>query len=236
MNVRKKIATFMISSCLILSNVCSFPVSAVNIMPPNDPNSSTVQQVNNGVPNNNTPVYNGNNNQQSDEQIDAESIFKSSKFTGEDDTGYADAAGNTFAKFVKFVLNVCVYLFSGFFAIVFGVDCLIVAFPALATFFATKVPLQLFSNEAAEIVGITFSPDNGNGNGGSSGGMGGSNGGSGNGNGDNTILGRLKTYILNRGFIVIFTALLLALTYSGILGNLINLVVNKVAGLIVGAM
>jgi hypothetical protein len=158
--------------------------------------------------------------------VDAADVFGSG-VEAKDDTGYADAVNSVGVTVMKFIVNTCVYLFAIFFTVVFIVDCVCIPFPALNKMFAEKIPIQLFSNEVAAVTGIPYS-------------YGGNSGGSApppppanNGNGEQTLAGKYTAYARDRAIALIFSGVLMVLTYTGLMQDLLNLAINAIVGLII---
>ena len=173
-------------------------------------------------------LYDGNNSNGNGMSVNANDVFHSEEFTGQDQTGWATVAGGYLELIARFISNTCVYIFAAFLTIVCVVDAVIIPFPIVGQFFATKVPIQLFSNEAAEVAGVTFTPSGENG---SSGGMGGSSNSSGNANGDTK--SKYKTYLIERSKALIFSGVLMFMTYTGILSVLLNKAIDFIVGFFV---
>jgi hypothetical protein len=186
-----------------------------------------------GIPNN-APVYQDSDSSSSISKPDANDVFGESPITV-DSTGWSDGLNSILQKIVAFCLNLAVYVFSSFLLIHFVADALIMAFPVVGMFLSTKMPFQIFSNEAARLANVRFSPKKGNGQGGVGGAGDGGAGGVG-GAGDNkdaTFLSKFKTYAKERGLTVIICGVLIVATYTGVLTWLINLAINFIIGLIV---
>jgi hypothetical protein len=159
--------------------------------------------------------------------VDANDVFGSG-IEAKDESGYADAINSIGISIMKFLVNTCVYLFAIFFTIVFVVDCVCIPFPALNKLFAEKVPIQLFSNEAAAITGISYTHDSGSG-GNSAPPPPTPNGG----NAEQSLVGKYMAYARDRAITLIFSGLLMVLTYTGLMQDLLNFAINAIVGLIV---
>lgn len=189
----------------------------------------------NGIPEN-APVFqddNGNNgNADADKPAkpNANDVFGDVTVT-DDSTGLSDEVGGFLSVACSFIMKCVIYAFGVFMPLHFAVDALIMAFPIAGTFFATKVPFQLFSNEAGKLAGIKFV---GNKSGDKNGGVGSaeaSGGVGGGGDKNNTFFAKIKIYISERGLTVLVCSLLLVATYTGLLTWLVNSAVNSIIGL-----
>lgn len=167
---------------------------------------------------------------------DANDIFGDAK-VGPDETGYADGAGDVLGKVVSFFIKLANYLFAFALIVHFTTDALMMAFPMFATLFATKVPIQLFSNECAQVCGVKYSykPGGaGTGVGGAvgtadtSGGVGSAADGKKKG-----FLGKFIPYAKERMFTLIICGALLVMSATGILPWIINTAINWLLGLFI---
>jgi hypothetical protein len=219
---KKKFIPLMLSLILMTSSGYCLSASATELS--NSLNNVDVYYVA-SVPNNEAPVYNNESNGY--KGISAEDVFHSSDFTGQDQTGYAEQAGNWLQVAAKFVITICVYLFAAFVTIGCGVDALVLAFVPAGWFFANKVPIQLFSAEASEISGVVHSYGSDSKG---SGGMGGNSGGSGS---KEDRKSKFRAYFLARGKVLIACGLYLTMTYTGLLSMLLNKAIDFIVGLIV---
>ena len=211
----------LISSFLIV--LLSFLMSFVLIIP-----ASNYCITAEAIPDNNSSNSSSSNGNGLDlEPVDAEDVFGGG-VTARDETGYADTINNFGIKVAKFIINTCVFLFAVFFTVVFAVDCVIIPFPPLAKFFAEVVPVQLFSQEAAAITGVAYS------HGGNKGGGATPPPASGNNNGQTSLMGKYIEYAKTRTITLVFTGLLMVLTYSGLLQDLLNFAINTIVKLITG--
>lgn len=188
----------------------------------------------NNVPNNDVPVYtdgnggNANNDEVYNSYYDkTNDLFDAGGFTGEDETGLASTFGYYIQLVVKFIINLCIYIFAGCVTLICFVDAVCIPFPLVANFFATHVPIQLFSNECAEVTGITFSPGaDSNSNGGGLGNGGGAAG-------ENASVGdKYKMYVKKRAVSLIFSGLLMSITYTGLLSSLLTKAVSFLASIL----
>lgn len=187
-----------------------------------------------GIPEN-APVFQGDEsggNADADKPAkpNANDVFGDVTVT-QDSTGLSDEVGGFLSVVCSFIMKCVIYAFGVFLPLHFAVDALIMAFPIAGTFFATKVPFQLFSNEAGKLAGIKFV---GNKSGDKNGGVGSaeaSGGVGGGGDKNNTFFAKIKVYISERGLTVLVCSLLLVATYTGLLTWLVNSAVNSVIGL-----
>lgn len=182
------------------------------------------------IPNNEIQQVENNDNRSANgldlEPVDAEDVFGPG-FTAKDESGYADEINLVGVSIMKFIVSTCVYLFAIFFTIIFIVDCVCIPFPAINKFFAEVVPIQLFSNEIVPITGISYSK------GGKEGGSAPPPSSDGN-NKDATLANKYITYAKNRALTLVFTGLIMVMTYSGLMQTLLNLAINAIVGLITG--
>lgn len=176
------------------------------------------------IPDNEAPVYDGGNAN----EVNAADIFHSDDFTGQDETGYAEKAGGILQTVAKFLINTTVYLFAAFLTVYCAVDALVIAFPLAGAFFSTKVPIQLFSNEAATIAGISYSYSSSDSN------YGGSGLGSSNSGGSGDTKAKFGSYFTSRGKVLILCGTYLAMTYSGLLTTLLNKAIDFITSLVLG--
>lgn len=189
---------------------------------------------------NNAPVYNGGEAGDVDpdkpDKPNANDVFSGAE-VGVDSTGYADGIGELLSKVVNFLVNLINYLFAFALIVHFAVDALMMAFPMFATLFATKVPIQLFSNECAQVCGVKYSykpGGNGSGGVGSAGAVdsGGGVGSAGGNNKDKGFLGKAIPYAKERLVTLIICGLLLVMAGTGVLPWIINTAINWLLGLI----
>lgn len=223
---KRGVVALLAAITLLTCNAISISAYAAEI--PAEPNSITVQAA---VPNNTPQEYKNatgkSNKNGSADSIDASDVLGDGKI-GKDDTGYAEEVNSYGQVVVKFIVNLAVYLFATMLLIMFAIDCLCIPFPPFAKFFATKVPIQLFSNEVATITGIQFSHSKGGGGAGAPPPPPSNGGGA---NGQEGIGAKYITYFKNRAVALIFSGTLLVMTYSGLLSRLLNKAINIIIGL-----
>lgn len=186
-----------------------------------------------GVPDNDVPVYSnaddgGISGDVYNEYLDkTKDVFDAEGFTGEDETGLSTTFSYYIQLVVKFIINLCVYTFAGFLTLMCVVDAICIPFPIVAQFFATRLPIQLFSNECAEVTGYSYSSNS------KSSESGGMNAGSSNSGSDNSSVGeKYKTYVKKRAVALIFSGLLMTVTYTGLLSVLLTKVVAFLASIL----
>lgn len=194
----------------------------------------------NGVPDN-APVYSGDTQEpdpNKPKKPDANDVFAGAE-VGPDSSGYADGAGALLSKITNFLVALINYCFAFALVIHFSVDALMMAFPIFATFFATKVPFQIFSHEAAKVCGVKYSykPGGAGGVGGVGGGVGTADAGGGVGGAGDTkqkgFIGKVVPYLKERMFTLIICGALLVMSATGILPWLINTAINWLIGLFI---
>lgn len=187
----------------------------------------------------NAPVYSedsGSVDPDKPNKPNANDVFSGAE-VGPDGSGYADGIGELLSKVVNFIVNLINYLFAFALIVHFAVDALMMAFPMFATLFSTRIPIQMFSNECAQVCGVKYSykPGGGAGVGGVGGGVGTADAGGGvGGTGDNKkkgFLGKFIPYAKERMITLIICGALLVMSFTGILPWIINTAINWLIGL-----
>ena len=100
----------------------------------------------NDIPDNGEVAVAPSNPSGGSSQVKAGDLFGDAPI-GADTTGYADKVGGFFGVGVKFAINLLIQVFALLVPLHFAVDASMMFSPPLAKFFASKVPIQLFSNE-----------------------------------------------------------------------------------------
>ena len=188
----------------------------------------------------NAPVYSQEETEDpgKPDKPDANDIFGDAT-VGPDETGYADGAGEVLGKVVSLFVKIANYLFAFALIVHFTTDALMMAFPMFATLFATKIPIQLFSNECAQVCGVKYSykPGGGAGVGGASGGVGTADASGGVGSAADGkkkgFIGKVIPYARERLVTLIICGSILVMSFTGILPWIINTAINWLIGLFI---
>ena len=183
------------------------------------------------IPDNN-PVYDdyetpGNGNSGNFQAPDANEVFGGIR-VGRDDTGLSSKLQEVLNVGVAFVISAANIIFMAFLLIYFAIECLMMAFPFIATVMASKVPVQLFSNECAKVCGVKYSYKPGGGGEGAQA----ASGGDANGKKD-TFMAKFTTYFKERMITLIICGVILVLCATGLMPKLISLAINWIIGLFI---
>lgn len=203
---------FLILCSVLMLFVPSFDVHAENI-PNNSPAYSQGDYTPDNKPN----------------SVDAADVFGSG-IVGVDNTGLSNEVSAVLQTITNFLVSVANLVFIFGMIIYFVIESLMMAFPIIATLMATKVPIQLFSNECAKVCGVKYSYKPG----GAQGGVGGGNdsGGVGGGDGkDTTFLSKFTTYAKERMITLIICGVILVMCATGLMPYVINTAINWILGL-----
>lgn len=224
---------------LCFSFICLAKATNIEYTPMHS--TSIIAYAEDDVPNN-TPVYPGDDSNTDDgrkpKKPDAYDVFGDVS-VGEDTTGLSDTFGAALQAGTNMLVKACNLLFI--FALIchFAVESCMMAFPSIANLMATKVPVQLFSNECAAACGVKYSYRPGGGGPGGPGGGPGSAaadaGGGPGGNGPNaknkSFAAKFSVYFKERMITLILCGTALVMTTTGILPWLINTCINWLIGL-----
>lgn len=203
---------FLIICSVFMLFIPSFSVHAEEI-----PNNSPVYDQGNYSPGNkpNTP--------------NAADVFGDG-IVGPDTTGLSEEVGAVLQTITNFLISTANVVFIAGMLIYFVIESLMMAFPIVATLMATKVPIQLFSNECAKVCGVKYSYKPG----GAQGGVGGDSGAGVGGNGndkDATFVSKFTTYAKERMITLIICGVILVMCATGLMPYVINTAINWILGL-----
>jgi len=144
-----------------------------------------------------------------------------------DSTGFSDDIGNVLSMITSFIIKTCNYVFIFGLLIHFAVESVMMAFPIVATTMATRIPIQLFSNECAKVCGVKYSYKPGG-----QGGDGAAQQSSGGDGKDKGFVGKFTEYFKERMITLILCGVILVMCATGIMPWLINTAINWIIGLL----